>query len=289
MARWKWRAYSTVKRAFSVGGFNLTRKHFYSPIPDRLPEEVWNVRSPLHGIHMDLDEQLRWIERHVTDFLEEFRPPIPMVGGYTFEYENGFLGQGDADVLYGAVRSYKPRRFVELGSGHTSAVIQHALARNAVEGASCDYRIYDPFPTDYLGTPLATHSVRAVPAENLADSVFSELRAGDVLFVDTTHTVRLGGDVNRIVLDGLPLVVPGVVVHFHDIFLPYHYPRAFFEEHEHHWAEQYLLQAFLAFNEDFEVLAGLHALARDRPVELSRLVPSMGTGGNPASFWLRRR
>lgn len=289
MARWKWKAYSVVKRACSAAGFNLTQKHFYSPIPGRLDEAVWSFRSPLRGIHMDLDEQLRWIESQVTGCLDEFRPPIEMVDGYTFDYANGYVDAGDADVLYGAVRSYRPRRIVELGSGHTSAVIQYALARNAAEGAPCDYQIYDPFPADHLGAPLVPHTVHAVPAELVDDSVFSELEAGDILFVDTTHTVRLGGDVTRIILEGLPQVAPGVVVHLHDIFLPYPYPRAFFEDHEYYWAEQYLLQAFLAFNGDFEVLAGLHALERDRPVELGRLVPSMGTGADPASFWFRRR
>lgn len=289
MPRWKWKAYSTAKRVVGAAGFDLTHRHFYSPIPGRLGEDVWSFRSPLHGIEMDLDAQLRWIDAQVSAYREEFRPPIAITDDYTFRYGNGFFDVGDADVLYGTVRSGKPRRIVEFGSGHTSAVIQLAVARNAADGAACDYRIYDPFATDYLGASLRHPRVCDIPAERVEDSVFRELEAGDILFVDTTHTVRIGGDVNRIVLEGLPLLAPGVVVHFHDIFLPYSYPRVWFEEHEYYWSEQYLLQAFLSFNREFEVLAGLQALARERPVELGRSVASMAAGGNPSSFWLRRR
>ncbi len=100
-------------------------------------------------------------------------------------------------------------------------------------------------------------------AQDIPGEVFASLQAGDVLFVDTTHTVKIDSDVNRIVLDVLPALAPGVIVHVHDIFLPYEYPRVFAERSGLHWAEQYLLQAFLAGNRDYEVLAAdIRALPR---------------------------
>lgn len=280
-------AYRMAKRVFARVGFDLTRRHFYSPIPQTLPAD-WDTPRPMRGIRMDLDEQLRWLERSVAPTAHEFIPPVRVAGDYNFVYENGAFGHGDADVLYGVIRNLQPARIVELGSGHSSVVIRLALERNQADGKGCDYRVFDPYPTDHLvGTGAAALNAEPIPAEQVPDSVFEELRSGDVLFVDTTHTVKIGNDVLRIVLDALPLLAKGVIVHFHDIFLPYEYPSSFFVDHEFYWAEQYLLQAFLAFNPDFELCACLHALARQRKTELATICPA-AAGGNPASLWLRR-
>ena len=119
--------------------------------------------------------------------------------------------------------------------------------------------------------------------------VFASLQAGDVLFVDTTHTVKLDSDVNRIVLDVLPSLAPGVIVHVHDIFLPYEYPREWPEKSGFHWAEQYLLQAFLSGNPDWEVLAATYALCRERTQAMARLTPTWRDGATASAFWMRRR
>jgi len=106
--------------------------------------------------------------------------------------------------------------------------------------------------------------------------------------VDTTHTVKIGSDVNRIILRILPLLAPGVVVHFHDICLPYEYPRYLLEDYALYWAEQYLLQAFLAMNPSFEVLYTTNALCRDRRADVAR-AGLAGPGESGSSFWIRRR
>ena len=109
-----------------------------------------------------------------------------------------------------------------------------------------------------------------------------------MLFVDTTHTVKVGGEVIRIVTEILPALQPGVLVHFHDIFTPWHYPRLWVESHID-FTEQYLLEAFLSQNDAFEVVLGRHALARLDPTRLSRAArPALG-GARAASFWLRSR
>jgi len=131
-------------------------------------------------------------------------------------------------------------------------------------------------------------ALEPVKAQDIAPEVFASLGDGDVLFVDTTHTVKLDSDVNRIVLDVLPTLSPGVLVHVHDIFLPYEYPREWPEVSGFHWAEQYLLQAFLACNRDFEVLVGTYALCRDRREAMSRLAPTWRDGASASAFWMRR-
>jgi Methyltransferase domain len=127
-----------------------------------------------------------------------------------------------------------------------------------------------------------------VRAQDVPASTFASLAARDVLFVDTTHTVKVGSDVNHIVLDVLPRLAPGVVVHFHDIFLPYEYPRRWLEDFGLYWSEQYLLQAFLALNPDFEVLVAVTALLRERGDAFAALLPDGATRGGGAAFWIRR-
>ena len=124
-------------------------------------------------------------------------------------------------------------------------------------------------------------------ATEVALDRFTELRSGDLLFVDTTDTVKIAGDVDRIVLGVLPVLAPGVFVHFNDIYLPWEYPREFVIDRRFFWAEQYLLQAFLVFNEEFEILFSTHALDRRRRDALAELVPD-ALGARPAALWLRR-
>ena len=99
----------------------------------------------------------------------------------------------------------------------------------------------------------------------------------------------MGSEVNHVVLDVLPVLASRVAVHFHDIFLPWDYPHAFLTQLRVYWTEQYLLQAFLALNPDYDVLAALHALGRRFPDEFARLIPSVRDGAAPGAIWLERR
>jgi hypothetical protein len=126
-------------------------------------------------------------------------------------------------------------------------------------------------------------------AQEVPLEAFAALGAGDVLFVDTTHVVKLGGDVNRVVLDVLPRLAPGVLVHFHDVYLPWEYhPRLVAESG--FWNEQYLLQAHLAENPRSAVLFGAQAVTRRHRDEVERVVPSFrGSPHQAVSFWIERR
>jgi hypothetical protein len=268
-----------------AGGVDLVRANFYSPIPSRLPDSVWQRRSPLRGIAFDVDEQLAWVRAQLGEYAREFRPPIAL-GGYTFQYANGAFGHGDADVLYGVLRTHKPAHVVELGSGHSTAVIRLALEQNAQEGHACSFRVFDPYPNDPLaGSPFEA-GVEAVPAQRVDESVISALGPDDVLFIDTTHTVKTGGDVVAIVLDLLPLLAPGVLVHIHDVPMPFEYDRELVQEGVY-WSEMYLVQAFLAFNQEFAVRASLRALMVDRREQFAELCPSI-LDGSPVSLWIER-
>ena len=159
------------------------------------------------------------------------------------------------------VRQLKPKRLLEIGSGHSTLVSAAACARNAEEGFPVEFVSVDPEPrlpiSDVHGLSRAERrSAAELPLER-----FASLDAGDILFVDTTHTVKRGGEVNYLVLEVLPSLREGVVVHFHDIFLPYDYPPEWFDR-GWYLTEQYLLQAFLVANPLYEVVVAGHALSR---------------------------
>jgi hypothetical protein len=283
-----YRAYLAAHRAADRAGLHLVRASYDSPIPQRADRAAALGRvSPMRGIAWDSAAQLAFVERELAPFLEEFRPSAdPTAATGEFRLDNHTYDRVDAELLYAIVRWAQPAQHVELGSGYSTLVTARALQANGRPDA---LRIYDPFPSPHvLARPDLAGLVEPTAVQDLDERVVADLRAGDILFVDTSHTVKLGGDVNRIVLDLLPLVAPGVVVHFHDIFLPGEYSAGHLE-HAHYWNEQYLLQAFLSGNPEWEVLVGAQALARDHPERLGQLIPSFGPGVSPGAFWMRRR
>ena len=113
---------------------------------------------------------------------------------------------------------------------------------------------------------------------------FDALRDGDMLIVDTTHVVKMGGDVNRVILDVLPRLAPGVLVHFHDIWLPWEYHPGLVAELGF-WNEQYLLQAYLSDNPRWRIVLAAQALARDRRADLEAAVPSLAGSPTAGAVW----
>jgi hypothetical protein len=278
-------SYRVARAAAARVGVQFVVKSYYSPIPDlrALPPDVWERRSELRGVELDLEAAFDRAEHALSRWAGELRDGDPVA------LPNESYSWGDAQLLHAMIRELRPRRVHELGSGQSTLVLAGACRRNAEDGHPVHYEVVDPYPTVAPpGTP-GIAAFRLERAETLGDAWFAQLDDGDVLFVDTTHTVKVGSDVNRIVLDVLPLLRPGVIVHFHDVFLPYEYPRAWLEDYGLYWSEQYLLQAFLSGNPSWEVLVPLHALARADEARLRAVLPGAPAGLGPGAFWIRRR
>ncbi len=234
-------AEDAARRALRPAGYQLTRRHFYSPIPivEELPSSLWDGPSELLGVDLRVEDALALLDGPLRPYLAEFRPPLhppaPGASRYTAEpsglsasaepgrfwLDNRSYGCVDAETLYAMLRHLKPARVYELGSGASSHVIHLAGLANAREDGPLEHTIFDPFP--YTASPMGpvqgatTHPIRT---EDLDPARFATLRAGDVLFVDTTHTVRTGGDVTHIFLELVPRLAPGVTVHVHDVSCP---------------------------------------------------------------------
>jgi hypothetical protein len=301
-----------AQRLLAPAGYQLTRRHFYSPIPivEELPPRLWDGPSELPGVELRTADALALLAGPLAPHLSEFKPSLhpPTTGQLSspsegrppsspteaqgFWLHNNSYESVDAETLYALVRHLKPARLYELGSGASSHVIHLAALANAREQRPLEHTIFDPYP--YQASPMGPIggdvTVHPLRSEDLDPARFTALQAGDILFIDTTHTVRTGGDVTHIFLEILPRLAPRVTVHVHDIFLPYEYPRDWVVDQRRAWAEQYLLQAFLICNRDFDVLMPNYALARAFPHELERLIPSFDPHTvRPGGFWITRR
>ena len=204
---------------------------------------------------------------------------------------NGTFDSVDGEILYCMIRHFKPQRIVEIGSGFsTYCAAQACLVNHEKDGRQCELVAVEPFPSRTLraGFPGLSRLI-TTPIQEMPLSYFESLGENDILFIDSSHVLKIGSDVHYEYLELLPRLGPGVVVHVHDIFLPHDYPRHWVMREHRFWTEQYLLQAFLAFNQAFEVLWASAYLHRKHPDRLATAFPSYDrTRHYPASFWMRR-
>jgi hypothetical protein len=283
---------SGAQKAVRPLGYELVKHDFYSPLPDigNLSPDLWNGPQDLPGIELQIEDAVRLLDRDLRPYIAEFDPPRTADAGCPGYYRvNGGYGLVDAEILYSMIRNERPARIIELGSGASSHVIAMARAANALESYDCRHVVFDPFPFSNPMGPVEVSELHRQRAEDIPLDVFSALGAGDILFIDTTHTVKTGGDVTSLILGVLPRLASGVVVHVHDIFLPYEYPAWWIIDLRWAWAEQYLLQAFLAFNPTYEVIFPAHAVTRSHPDLVADAVPAYEPSAAPGAFWMRKR
>jgi hypothetical protein len=276
-------------RRWERRGFHVTPVHFYKPIPDTqsLPETLWTHPSDLAGVEMNETTQLELLREHIPKFRDEYEQlPTSSPGKERGFYVNNTLFGGvDALVAYCMVRHFKPRTIIEVGSGFSSLVLGQAAERNKRAGLIC----IEPFPREFLREGFSgLRSLIEKKVQDIGLEFFSQLESDDILFIDSSHTVKIGGDVNYLFLEVLPRLRPGVIVHVHDIFLPFEYRRDWVLDELRFWSEQYLLQAFLQFNSEFEVLMANSYLNHYHEEDLKAAFPALErwVGG---SFWMRRR
>jgi hypothetical protein len=278
-------------------GVNVTRKHFYSPIPDTRElarkDYLWDKPSELPGVNMNPDIQLQHLEEFFPEFKSELNFPVDKTNVPCEYYlNNPAYGIIDASVLHCMIRHYHPKTIIEVGSGNSTLVAARAALLNRDSGCSTKLISIEPYPRELLtkGFPgLDCQIPRKV--EDVEISVFQQLQRNDILFIDSSHVVRTGNDVLYLYLEVLPRLNPGVIVHIHDIFFPYDYPRRWVVENHTFWTEQYLLHAFLCCNNKFEVLFGNYFMKSKFPDKMNCLFAAPAgyrDRHNNSSFWIRK-
>ncbi|PXW86741.1 methyltransferase family protein [Nitrosomonas sp. Nm84] len=234
--------------------------HYHSPLPDfylieRKAADIFLDPSPaLIDIQLDMDGQLDLL-RAFAELKESYDPPNDRDKSYRYWYNNDFFSYLDACVLAKMLLYFKPRRLIEVGSGYSSAVIQDINERHMDWSLRLTMiephpnRVNDLFRTDdFLRADLIQ-----TPVESVVQTLWQELGENDILFIDSSHVSKIASDVNHIIFQVLPALKPGVIIHFHDIFYPFEYPKEWILGGVA-WNESYILRAFLQNNDAYQII-----------------------------------
>jgi len=290
-----------VHRVFGAFGYNVVKKaDYYSTLP--VLEELeanrarWDRPSSLPGLEVDVPA----MKQRLASLADRWEDDLAAAGDYAENQRAGF-GPGyprfDARTLFYLLREHKPARYLEVGSGLSTYYATLAGRRNAADGSPLAITCVEPYPfaalTQLPGFELVRGFVQDVPV-----SRFEELEAGDVLFIDSSHALKIDSDVAYLFLEVLPRVKPGVLVHVHDVPFPFNVAQPadtwlFGERWPVYWNEAMVVQTFLAFNSAFEILLSVplirHADEAFLQERFGDYVPVAQDPNPPSSLWLRRR
>jgi predicted O-methyltransferase YrrM len=266
----------SIHRLLAKVGLLVVPNHYYSNVPDphQLESTIdeWAFASDLPGIEFDLDNQESTIENICEPYQDEYVGNPIYEEGVKGEYGPGF-GYIEAQALHSVIRHKKPSKIIEIGSGLSTYLMNEAAKFN--EEKDTEITCVEPFPNKQLSNLVNDNDnieIIEEKAQTVPLSVFEELDKGDLLFIDSSHTVKPGSDVNQIYLEILPRLPDGVIIHIHDIFLPYDYSRdtlqTFF-----HWSETSLLRALLINNPHLEIVFCMSHLHYEKQEILKTIFP----------------
>lgn len=267
--------------------------HFYSPIVNikeiqKFEDQIWlkNILN-IKGIQLNIENQLNNIKNFSKYYNElPFKAyPQPNLRYY---FNNSYFNTFDGIILYSFIREYKPERIIEIGSGFSSALMmdtnQH-FVKDEIE-----IKFIEPYPdrikslmnsNDKKGYTIIESNVQKVPIE-----VFMELCQNDILFIDSTHVCKTGSDVNYLLFSVIPNLKRGVLIHFHDIFYSFEYPKEWVYQGRN-WNENYLVKAFLMYNTDFQIEFFNSFIFSNYHSQLLENLPLASEEGG-GSLWLRK-
>jgi predicted O-methyltransferase YrrM len=275
--------------------YHLRPFHYYDPLPEFsaiTPEQASRRRSST-CIEWNLEAQIELIKQLSTYSTELQKLDEQDSCSVKFNFFNDFFFELDAAIYYALLREFKPSKIIEIGCGYSTQMAAIALTRNQQEGQLTKLVCIEPYPEPQLAAVDFEFQHINARVETIDLNVFEQLETGDILFIDSTHTVKFGSDVCREILEILPVIKSGVWIHFHDIFFPYDYPQKWLIEERRAWNEQYMLEAFLAYNPQFEVALANHWLSVDYPQEVAKLWPGVLQWKDPyhhcGSLWLRKK
>ncbi|WP_431236996.1 class I SAM-dependent methyltransferase [Mycolicibacterium aichiense] len=271
-----------------VGVFPV-RDHYYEPAFHNAPiRELLSKDRDLPGIDWNTAGQLKLLNSF--SYGHELQDvPLKQVNGDEFYMENLTFESGDAEYWYSMIRHAKPRRIVEIGSGFSTRMARRALAANRRTDPAyeCEHILIEPYENEWLEQIDGVTVIRE-KVEDCDVSIFKDLAANDILFIDSSHIIRPHGDVVFEYLQLLPQINDGVIVHIHDIFSPKNYPAPWVVDQVKFWNEQYLLEAFLTSNSDWKVIGALNFLKHHHYDDLKATCLFLSEDREPGSFYIQR-
>ena len=289
-------------------GFNVyPMSDFYSPLPvlSDLKKNMqrWCKHSELIGIKIGTEEMKTLLTNLENKYFDEFKA----TPNYK-ENDKRKFGPGstemDARLLYYMIRDIKPSRYIEVGSGLSTYYCSLAAKRNAEDGNPVRITCVEPYPYEMLYSIPQIEIIKK-EVQDVELSTFEQLAAGDVLFIDSTHIVKIDGDVPYLFLEVIPRLKKGVIIHVHDISFPYNvpYPPEFYifsRKWPWYLTEAILLQAFLSYNDSYKIIASIPFLRHYdeeflrthvsgyKPISDYKMESISQHGFPPCSIWIEK-
>lgn len=263
--------------------------HFYSPVPNineiRLQgESLFENKSTL-GIDLNIEKHFNYIQ-DFSKFYNEIPYSDEVNENLKYKYANEMFGKSTGVLLYSFIRYLNPKNIIEVGSGHSSALMYDV--NKIFYNDLINLTFIEPYPdrlrrlfkADIQKVNLIEKKVQEVDLE-----VFKKLNENDILFIDSSHVSKVGSDVNKLLFEILPILNKGVYIHIHDVFYPFEYPKSWINNGTF-WNELYLLRAFLMYNDNFSV-EFLNTYAIDNCKDALKKYPlfSENIGG---SIWIKK-
>jgi hypothetical protein len=266
--------------------------HFYSPIPDIAKIDTSGGMFDRSVVEL-LDVQINTtFQLSLLRSIGEHWHEIPEGGESLWRYDpdNDQFGLMDAYVLLCMLLYYKPASIIEIGSGHSSALMLDTIDLQHRLGSVPRVTFIDPHPARLEGLLRATDAGRArilsVPVQEVPLELFSQLAQRDVLFIDSSHVSKVGSDVNHIFFNIIPRLPKGVIVHIHDVFYPFEYEERWIMGGRF-WNESYLVRSFLAYNSQFRIIMFNDYLWRHHPDAIEKYMPNAQRHSG-SSLWIER-
>jgi predicted O-methyltransferase YrrM len=243
-----------------IGILDFAPGHYYSPIVNvgeitARKKEVFDIPKEIKGIDLNEAGQLTNLKL-MKPFYDQHTFPVEKTAGRRYYFHNKYYSYSDALFLYNIIRLNQPKRIIEVGSGFSSAVMLDT--NDEFFNGEIKMTFVEPHPErlyslltekDKTNTTIHVKNIQTIDLDT-----FSQLQENDILFIDSTHVCKVDSDVNRAILDILPRLNKGVLIHFHDIFYPFQYPEDWVLGWKGFgWNETYLLKSFLMHNPDFKI------------------------------------
>jgi predicted O-methyltransferase YrrM len=285
-------------RKFNTYRTRVPAGHFYSPIvsvkdiKSREQQIYPLLNNKLEGLNLVEEEQIELFSCCFNSYYQDlsFSDKISTTGRYY--YDNKYFGHADATSLYFMIRHFSPKKIIEVGSGFSSAVmldVNERFCNNAIE-----LTFIEPYP-NRLRSLLkeSDRKITDIIVSNLQDvdvKYFEQLEKDDILFIDSTHVSKTGSDVNYLLFNIFPSLKSGVIIHIHDIFYPFEYPKEWviYGNGRFGWNEAYILRAFLTHQNQYKILMFNDFMQSFHKQGILLNMPNYNQHGRGGSIYLRK-
>ena len=268
--------------------------HFYSPISslEDIKEKediIWKLDKAgiQNGIDFNLEKQISLLDK-LGDYYQELPFTNKPSESNRYYLENTLYSYTDGIVLYSMLRHFQPKSIIEVGSGFSSAAMMDV--NDKFFNSEINLIFIEPYPERLNNLMGFRHNKNSIliqkKVQDVEIEIFKGLQENDILFIDSSHIVKTGSDVNYLLFEILPILAKGVIIHFHDIFYPFEYPKKWVFN-GHNWNETYFLKAFLMYNKDFEIILFSDYIHKFSKESFKKMPMSyQNTGGN---IWLQKK